>query len=176
MEYRDAKSQIGDWLKMFYGLPFLPPEWVLDGYVILNSCCPNDPRALDFSKYILDNYVLLCSFPPEMWAAAPTSTDPKTTNGAESFNGHFRKNFSSAHPNIHIFSEELKKVQSESYVNMRSVTNPAKSDAKQLQKLEYLVERFRVLQSEHELKGFITAETMKTYLKKAGCKFLAVSF
>jgi len=52
----DNKSILEKWLKMFFGLPFLPYKIVVDGFVELVDDYP-DEDGLEFSDYLLNNYI-----------------------------------------------------------------------------------------------------------------------
>lgn len=97
-EYK-ANTEVGKWIKYFFGLSFISPEEVSDQFCELIEIAPNSD-VLHFSDYIYDNYIQEnCLFPPEMWAEIP-STFPKTTNGPEAFHSHYNAQFYSTHPSI----------------------------------------------------------------------------
>jgi hypothetical protein len=53
-EYKN-KSDIGLFLRIFFGMPFLPPEMLSDVFVY--KIIPIFPeKCLEFTDYILDNY------------------------------------------------------------------------------------------------------------------------
>ena len=53
------------------------------------SDMPEDPKCERFANYMVDTYVDPDSrFPPELWAAEPSSLEIRTTNGAESYHAH----------------------------------------------------------------------------------------
>ncbi|GFR91179.1 phosphoglucomutase-3 [Elysia marginata] len=112
-EYKDSSSSIGSWLKLFFGLPALPPSAVGDCFAdILFPSIPDDPRASLFSDYIEFTYIEEFSeFPPAIWAS--DNLKGRTTNACESFHFHFSKYFNCPHPNIFVFieavDEEMKK-------------------------------------------------------------------
>jgi hypothetical protein len=56
IEYKDNESNIGKWLKSFFGLAFLVPSDVEDcfGDDIMRAL-PEDPRCTSFAEYILEN-------------------------------------------------------------------------------------------------------------------------
>jgi hypothetical protein len=47
--YMDKSSEEGKWLSKFYGLSFLPPEYVED----IMSAAPNNNKCLQFADYVL---------------------------------------------------------------------------------------------------------------------------
>ena len=134
--YNSKDSEIGKWLKHFFGLRFLPPHEVVDGYLDLMSIIPSSNEALtDFSTYVLENYIVLARFPPELWASPPSKA-PRTTNGPESFHSSYNKEFYHPHPSIHLVVEVLREIQSETdtkhqSIRMQSTKKPKKqSDAR----------------------------------------------
>jgi len=97
-EYK-TNTEIGKWIKYFFGLSFISPEEVPDVFCELIEIAPNSD-VLNFSDYIYDNYIQEnCLFPPEMWAEIPSDL-PKTTNGPEAFHSHYNAQFYSTHPSI----------------------------------------------------------------------------
>ncbi|KAE9522000.1 hypothetical protein AGLY_017605 [Aphis glycines] len=82
-EYNNKNSIIGNWLKSFFGLPYLPPGEVEDAFTQLISDYPTSDFS--FSDYVLETYILPDSkFNLTLWAAHPKD-EPRTTNGAEAF-------------------------------------------------------------------------------------------
>lgn len=57
-------DELGIWLKSFFGLPFLPLEKVVEGFLELMSKCPNES---EFSDYILKSYI-----ETRTWLSIPT--------------------------------------------------------------------------------------------------------
>jgi len=81
-EYLKNDSDIGRWLKYFFGLPYLNPNDVPDAFTQIISITPYN-ISMDFSDYILKNYIDFdANFGPELWASVPDNS-PRTTNGAE---------------------------------------------------------------------------------------------
>jgi len=66
-EYKQD-SELGKYLKYFFGLPFLRPEEVADCFVEdLMSIQPNNQRIQEFMDYILNNYIDSAAiFPPNI--------------------------------------------------------------------------------------------------------------
>jgi hypothetical protein len=60
------KSDIGKWLFMIFGLPFIPHEEIEDTFVeVVMSEAHVDARCTKFADYLADNYVTQESrFPP----------------------------------------------------------------------------------------------------------------
>ncbi len=108
-DYTDPESEIGQWLKQFFGLPFLPPGDVVDAYVYdLMPIAPSHANVDAFSDYILQTYVAPDSrFPSDMWAAV------RTTNGAEAFHRHIKATITMPHPNIYLLTQALLELQEE---------------------------------------------------------------
>lgn len=121
-EYKNKNSEIGKYLKTFFGLSFLNPPDVNDCFTDdLISILPQDYRVERFTDYILENYISESSnYPPEMWASFTYSL-ARTTNGCESFHSKINAMFYSAHPNIYQFINILLNIQCETYIKIRSV-------------------------------------------------------
>jgi hypothetical protein len=57
-QYRDKDSEIGKWLTLFYGLPYLAAEEIEDCVVMdITSSEPDDAKCHQFADYMLGNYV-----------------------------------------------------------------------------------------------------------------------
>jgi len=56
MEYEKKDSPVGKWLRYFFGLAYLPPEEVSDGFLDLMSIAPTTNHT--FADYILEQTVL----------------------------------------------------------------------------------------------------------------------
>ena len=57
-QYRDKDSEIGKWLTLFYGLPYLAAEEIEDCVVMdIMSSEPDDAICHQFADYMLGNYV-----------------------------------------------------------------------------------------------------------------------
>ncbi|KAF0761107.1 Dimer Tnp hAT domain-containing protein [Aphis craccivora] len=63
------------------------------------------------------------AIPPKVWAEA-SSELIKSTNACESFHDHFKSNFNHSHPNIFIFIDSLKNIQSEIYIKLQNIHKP----------------------------------------------------
>ena len=138
----EGAGVISDWLKLFFGLPFFDASAVLDAFCEIMSCTPPDPRCIAFRDYVQDNFILLCAFPPEMWAEIPRALSPRTTNGAEVFHHHFRGNFYGPHLHVYYFIEALKDVQTETCVKIRSIRSPPLQSKKVREKLLFLLQTY----------------------------------
>ena len=102
--YNDNNSEVGKWLRTFFGLSFLPPSMIEEAFLLLQSLKPSSDCDA-FADYILDNYIgdlTPARFPPELWAREVTDTrDVRTTNGPEAFHMVYNSAFFAKHPNIY---------------------------------------------------------------------------
>lgn len=86
-------------MKTFFGLSFLTSAEVSKAFRELIERSPSED-ALEFSDYILENYIKENSlFTPEIWSEVP-SRILKTKNGPESFHKRYNKQFYSAYPSV----------------------------------------------------------------------------
>ena len=115
------KTEIGLFLKLFFGLSFLNPNDVDDCFTNeIMTIQPNDDRIHAFCDYFLETYVMADSlFPPSIWAEFSNST-MRTTNVCESFHSKLNSMFYSPSPNIFQLVDVLKQVQCDVYIKMRS--------------------------------------------------------
>nr|CAD7585538.1 unnamed protein product [Timema genevievae] len=60
------------------------------------------------------------TFPPRIWAA-DSSDLWRITNACESFHSRFNSSCASPHPNIFVFVQNLKLVQTDTYIRINSV-------------------------------------------------------
>ncbi|XP_003247986.1 uncharacterized protein LOC100572105 [Acyrthosiphon pisum] len=87
------------------------------------ATCPNEKYGHIFSDYVLKTYIEPeCPFPPEMWAQEP-NTNPRITNGPESFHRTYNGKFHSAHPPTHVVIQILKETQMQTRSIIQSVNN-----------------------------------------------------
>lgn len=123
-EYKDPQSVVGRWLSQFFGLSFLHPDSVADSFVEdLMANTPTDPKCTDFADYVVENYIDdEAPFPPKLWAEIP-SDNRRTNNGCEAFHHHFNEQFYRHSPNIFMLVDVLLKLQSTTYVKIRSLGN-----------------------------------------------------
>lgn len=71
------------WLQSFFGLSYISPNEVGNGFVALMADAPYGAET--FTGYILETFVDdNSSFPPYLWVENPSS-DLKTTNGPDHF-------------------------------------------------------------------------------------------
>ena len=118
--YNDPSSTVGKWLKYFFGLPFLPHNEVLDGYIDLMHICPDRAIVKSFTDYVESNYLILPRFHPEIWVA-PFTDGPRTTNGVESFHRTYNGQFYDAHPHVHKVVHTLRQIQTETNMKLHSI-------------------------------------------------------
>lgn len=100
---------------------FLSPHEVGDCFVEdFMPDRPVDNRIIQFSDYLVENYIDDDSlFPPCIWAEK-TASLLRTTNTCESFHSKFNRYCSSTHPNVHLFLNSLKSMQVDSYIKINS--------------------------------------------------------
>lgn len=113
-DYKE-KGEVGDWLRWTFGLPLLPHNEVEESFVEdLMSIMPRDNRVEQYADYLVENYIEEdAKFPPHLWARNELSS-ARTTNMCESFHRKFNALFCSAHPNIFVFLDALKKMEIDS--------------------------------------------------------------
>lgn len=118
-----STSEIGQYLKHVFGLPFLKPEMVSDCFVEdFAAIQPKHKQIEEFADYLVENYISNDSlFPPNMWAANSSSLQ-RSTNACEAFHSKFNSSFYCAHPNIYQFVEVLKNFQIDTYVKIKSAS------------------------------------------------------
>ncbi|XP_068238357.1 uncharacterized protein [Palaemon carinicauda] len=165
-EYKDKNSDIGQWLKLSYGLHFIDPADIEDCFIEeLMSCTPQKEKCTNYADYLVDNYVTPHSkFPPVLWAEVP-SNDKRTNNAAESFHAHFNAQFYKAHPTIFIFMDVVKKLQATTYLKIRSTGMPAVPKKVDKEKCEYAITQFAKYKSQDI--------NRRQYLQSMGCSFMA---
>ena len=120
-EYKNKNSEIGNWLKKFFGLSFLPHQEIGEAFTELYENAPESEEAIIFADYIVENYIdeNEASFKPNIWASKPSDV-PKTTNGCEAFHKHFNAQFYHIKPTIFTFIDILKGIQCETYLKIAS--------------------------------------------------------
>ena len=153
-EYKNPESNVGNWIKSFFGLSYLDPNDVEDCFAFdLFPCALNVEKAHEFADYILRNYIDQNSkFPPSVWAE-PDLQFKRTTNGCESFHAKFADMFYhshplklNSHPPIFEFMERLKSVQTHSYLKIRASRHSVPSARKERECLE----KMREIRSQYE--------------------------
>jgi len=106
-------------------LIFLNPEDVENYFSLdLYNTKPNDDHLDTFYDYLKNTYIgEQAIFPPKVWAET-SSELTKSTNACESFHAHFKSSFNHSHPNIIIFIDTLKNIQSKIYIQLQSMHKP----------------------------------------------------
>ena len=120
-DYKRNNTDISNFLKLFFGLPFLSCDVVEDCFAFdIMALQPQGNRIVQFTDYILETYITDdAEFPPQIWAEFVSST-MRTTNNCESFHKKLNSSFNSSHPNIFNFIEILKNMQCDTYIILRS--------------------------------------------------------
>ena len=121
-------------------------------------------KDAEFADYLVDNYITSESrYPPALWAEVP-SNQKRTNNSTESFHAHFDEQFYSAHPAIFVFMDVLQKLQTTTYIKIRSTGKqviPRKADR---ERTEYIISQYNKFTS-----GNINR---REYLMSMGSRFL----
>ena len=125
--YLDPESDIGKWLRTFFGLSFLPASMVGEAFALLESLKPSS-ECDKFSDYILKYYIgdmKFAEFPPELWARQITDIrDIRTTNGPEAFHRVYNSKFAgSGDPNIYKVLNVLLLNQEKSFLTFTDLKN-----------------------------------------------------
>ena len=81
-EYKDPESDIGKWLKKFFGLSYLESVDVADCFAFnILQDAPDNEKAMKFADYVLNTYVdERAKFHSRIWAD-PNLYSKRTTNG-----------------------------------------------------------------------------------------------
>jgi hypothetical protein len=139
-EYRNKNSEIGKFLRLFFGLHYLKSSDVSDVFAFdLFDKMPDDVKVVKFCDYVLDNYISdEAPFPPELWASDSASTC-RTTNVCESFHSKFNECFYNTHPNIFQFLSVLKDFQCEVYIKIHTANRFVKKVRKDVAEKQKLV-------------------------------------
>jgi len=139
-------TEIGQYLKYIFGLPFLDPQSVGDCFSNeLAEIQPINEKLTKFNDYLVENYIDNDStFPPEIWAEKSNSIY-RTTNSCESFHSKFNSQFYSPHPNIFNFLNILYSIQSDTKIIIRSsnITKPHRKEIRdKIQFLEDEIQKY----------------------------------
>ena len=122
--YLDNTSEIGKWLRIIFGLSFLPPHMIEEAFLLLQELKPSSECDV-FSDYIFDNYIGhlgLADFPPDLWAReVKDSRDVRTTNGPESFHMNYNAYFKAKHPSIYKVVFALLLMQEKRYLAFNDI-------------------------------------------------------
>lgn len=122
-EYK-TNTEIGKFLKHFFGLPYLSPKLVKDCFLKhFVEVAPDSSKLTTFINYLQNNYINdTADFPPHLWAE-PIHFHQQTTNACESFHSRFNDSFYTAHPNIFVFLKVLTDFQISTYIKINSLGN-----------------------------------------------------
>ncbi|KAK3757730.1 hypothetical protein RRG08_010888 [Elysia crispata] len=147
-DYEDKESEIHKWMRILFGMPFLPSEQVIPFFCIEATCLsPIDPRIEELEEYLLKNYIESQNLPPSMWASQDLSR-PRTTNCCESFHAHFQKFFQNSNPNIFTLINRLGDVQQLTLMKFSAISKgenakTRKRDRCQRERWEKAIQEFR---------------------------------
>ncbi|CAC5372515.1 unnamed protein product [Mytilus coruscus] len=140
-DYKDKDSDFGKWPTHFFGYAYLPYNKIEECFVELIADAPSDDKCMKFADYILEFYIDGNSrFPPTIWASPPDPEEKRTTNGAESFHAHLNEQFY-----IFVFVDVLLKLQTTSYIEMRTLSIKAPVRKYEKEKMNFLVEQYTKL-------------------------------
>ncbi|GFS28044.1 gamma-tubulin complex component [Elysia marginata] len=127
-EFKDQESEIGSFLRLTFGLPFLDFMDVFESFAFdITLEAPVDERIDSYLDYLLKTYMhssLL--FLPTVWASSGFNTN-RTTNGCEAFHKQMNSMFYSAHPTVFELVDRLQDVIFESGFKMRGADDTARS-------------------------------------------------
>lgn len=121
IDYEDAESATGKWIRCLFGLLSLCPEEVGDAFAINFSSCSE--KVTQFANYLIKSYIEENSTFPTSICAAHTASLSRSTNTWESFHSKFNSYCGGPHPNLYIFIEALKKIQCDTYIKINTAKN-----------------------------------------------------
>lgn len=118
-------------------------EFLCNTYKILKFVPLGNNEATEIALNIFFRLrILICRFPPGMWAGKPYSI--RTTNDAESFHATYNKEFTSPHPNLPLVVKVLNDFQLESLRKIRSARTSIKPIRREKkEKEEFIVARLK---------------------------------
>lgn len=148
--YEDRTSADSKWLHRFFGLPLLPAHLVESTFSdYLMAEAPTSEQMLQFADYVLKTFIASDTmFPPLTWAWPPDNVGtPHTNNAAESFHGRLSAYFDRPHPNIFVFVNGLKDIQSGVYITLRSLHQLTKVSSEELKRRQFAFELYQKLVS-----------------------------
>ena len=102
------------------------------------------------SKIISSDYVLTyiddttATFSTSTWSEVP-SLVRRNNNGSEAFHSHYNEQFYKSHPSMFISMDNLTKLQAITYVKLRSTNAEAVHTRKELEKEQFLIEKYSKL-------------------------------
>ncbi|KAK3762502.1 hypothetical protein RRG08_009890 [Elysia crispata] len=163
-DYKNEESDIGNWLKLFFGLPALSHEEVDDVFAFcLMVTQPESEKCEAFADYIFNNYISTSApFQPPAWTNQ--EVEGRTTNACEAFHKNFKQSFISSKPNIFLFMQNLAHEISKATLKMKTpVATKRKADRD--------IEKNRLELINMYKEGYLTTER---FLKKFSYKMLPV--
>ncbi|CAI6347671.1 unnamed protein product [Macrosiphum euphorbiae] len=167
--YKDNNNELGQWLKLFFGLPFLPSDEIEDAFLALIAECPSLEEGHVFTDYLVSTYIAPDSlFPPYLWAQEP-SVNPRTTNGPESFHRTYNGQFYSPHPPTYVVISVLKETQAQTLTIINYIKNNVHKPMAKKDKL--LIES--TLQNYNDYK---VHKDLILYLRKTGNSYQGKNF
>jgi predicted GTPase len=101
-------------------------------------------------------------FSPTVWAEA-SSELTKSTNACESFHAHFKSNFNHSHPNIFMFIDTLKNIQSEIHMKLQSIHKPNSCNNCKLKRRKQLLNQLIENYKEQKITIFHYIKTVSYY-------------
>ncbi|KAE9542314.1 hypothetical protein AGLY_003441 [Aphis glycines] len=167
-EYKDASSEIGNWLKWVFGLPLLNPEEVSDCFTTdLMSVSPDDERIIKFCDYLVEYYIDEdAKFNPRIWASREITSE-RTTNSCESFHSKLNSQFTKAHPNIFIFTHVLnKKIQTDTYIHINGINIEKNSKNSAFKKKQQSIKNLSNDLNDNKISRFTYLKRVSEYYQK----------
>ena len=110
-EFKNPDSEIGQFLKITFGLPYLDPLDVCESYAFdILEQAPDDQRIDEYLEYLAKTYICShSSFPPTLWASTDVCSK-RTTNGSEAFHRKLNSLFYPSHPSVVELVDRLQEI------------------------------------------------------------------
>ena len=144
-------------------MPFLWAEAVEN----IMTDTPEDNRCMQFADYVLRGYIAPTStYPPSMWASIPEENSKRTNNGPEAFHSKFNTQFYTSHPNIFLFLDIIKQIQT-TYIKIRALDSEALVRRVEAEKVRYCIQKYSDYVS--------GAVSRQHYISTLGYKYSAVT-
>ena len=98
-EFKNPDSEIGQFFKITFGLPYLDPLDVCESYAFdILEQAPDDQRIDEYLEYLAKTYICShSSFSPTLWASIDVCSK-RTTNGSETFHRKLPGLLHASHP------------------------------------------------------------------------------
>ena len=105
-------------LSSVYGLPFLPVNDVLQGWIELKTkmwILYPTPAISDYIRYFENTWLFSSAYPVRMWnvSDAVEHDQPRTNNASEGGNNALNRAFDASHPTLWTFISTLRKFHAE---------------------------------------------------------------